>query len=92
MLLSSDFHEEFAYNGKHDQWQSKGQDGNESSIKYYQQADDTRWHLLQGKYKWTKFDSRLERRRGWFTIFHVETTKKVASILKLGKKDSFFGL
>ena len=39
-----------------------------------------------------KFDSRLEGRRGWFTIFHVEATKKVTSILRLGKKDSFFGL
>ena len=52
--LSSDFHEEFTYNGKHDQQQRKGQDGNESSIKDYQQADITRWHLLQGKYKWQK--------------------------------------
>ena len=32
-----------------------------------------------------KFDSRLEGRRGWFTIFHVEATKKVTSILRLGK-------
>ena len=47
LMLSSDFHEEFAYNGKHDQWQRKGQDGNESRIKDYQQVDDTRWHLLQ---------------------------------------------
>ena len=92
LLLSSEFHEEFSYNGQHDQWKWKGQDGNESSIKYYQQANDTRWHLLQGKYKWKKFDSRLEGRRGWFTIFHVEALKKVTSILRLGKKDSFFGL
>ena len=42
LLLSSDFHEEFAYNGQHDQWKRNGQDGNESSIKDYQQADDTR--------------------------------------------------
>ena len=54
LLLSSEFHEDFAYNGQHDQQQRKGQDGNESSIKDYQQADDTRWHLLQGKYKWQK--------------------------------------
>ena len=39
-----------------------------------------------------KFDSKLEGRRGWFTIFHVEVTKKVTSILRLGKKDSLFGL
>ena len=32
------------------------------------------------------FDSRLEGRRGWFTIFHVKGTKKVTSILRLGKK------
>ena len=92
MLLSSDFHEEFSYNRKHDQRQRKGKDWNESSIKEYQQVDDTRWHLLQGKYKWQKFDSRLEGRRGWFTIFHVKATKKVTSILRLGKKYSFFGL
>ena len=36
-----------------------------------------------------KFDSRLEGRRGWFTIFHVEATKEVTSILKLVKKYSF---
>ena len=54
LLLSNDFHEEFAYNGKQDQWQRKGQDRNESIIKDYQQANNTRWHLLQGKYKWYK--------------------------------------
>ena len=54
LLLSSDFHEEFAYNGQHDQRQRKVQDENESSIKEYQQADDTRWNLLQEKYKWQK--------------------------------------
>ena len=53
-MLSSDFHEEFAYNGKHEEQQRKGQDGNESSIKDYQQANDSRWHLLQGKYEWHK--------------------------------------
>ena len=40
----------------------------------------------------SKLDSRLEGRRGWFTIFHVEVTKKVTSILRLGKKNSFIGL
>ena len=54
LLLSSDFHEEFAYNRKQDQQQRKGQDRNELSIKDYQQANDTRWHLLQEKYKWQK--------------------------------------
>ena len=39
-----------------------------------------------------KFDSGLEGRMGWFTIFHVKATKKVTIILKLRKKDSFFGL
>ena len=48
------FMRSLAYNRKHDQWKRKGQDGNESSIKDYQQADDTRWHLLQGKFKWQK--------------------------------------
>ena len=38
------------------------------------------------------FDSKLEGRRGWFTISHVEAMKKVTSILRLGKNDSFFGL
>ena len=38
------------------------------------------------------FDSRLEGRSGWFTIFHVEAMKKVTSILRLGNKYSFFGL
>jgi hypothetical protein len=37
-------------------------------------------------------NSRLEGRRGWFTIFHVEVTKKVRSILRLGKKNLFIGL
>jgi hypothetical protein len=39
-----------------------------------------------------KFDSRLEGRRGWFTIFHVKGMKKVTSILRLGKKNSCLGL
>ena len=39
-----------------------------------------------------KIDSRLEGRRGWFTIFHVKATKKVTSILTLGKENSFLGL
>ena len=47
LLLSSEFHEEFACNGQHDQRQRKCQDGNESSIKDYQQADDTRWYIRQ---------------------------------------------
>jgi hypothetical protein len=37
-------------------------------------------------------DSKLEERRGWFTIVHVIATKKVTSILRLGKKKSFIGL
>jgi hypothetical protein len=40
----------------------------------------------------SKIDSRLEGRRVWFTIFHVEATKKVTSILRLGQKNSFIGL
>ena len=36
--------------------------------------------------------NRPEGRRVWFTSFHVEATKKVTSILRLGKKDSFLGL
>ena len=92
LLLFSDFHEDFAYNGQHDQRQRKGQDGNESSIKYYQQADDTRWHLLQGKYKWQKVWLQIRREKGLVYNIHVEVTKKVTSILRLGKKDSFFGL
>ena len=92
LMLSSDFHEEFSYNGKCDQRKRKGQDGNESSIKVYHQADDTRWNLLQGKYKWQKVWLQTEGRRGWFTIFHVKATKKVTSILRLRKKVSFFGL
>jgi hypothetical protein len=40
----------------------------------------------------SKLDSILEGRMGWFTIFHVKATKKVTSILRLGKKNSFIGL
>jgi hypothetical protein len=40
----------------------------------------------------SKFESILEERRGWFRIFHVKATKKVISILRLGKKISFLGL
>ena len=47
---------------------------------------------FRGSTSGRKFDSILEGRRGWFTIFHVKETKKVTSILKLGKKYSFFGL
>ena len=47
---------------------------------------------FRGSTSGRKFESRLEGRRGWFTIFHVEVRKKVTSILRLGKKDSFFGL
>ena len=47
---------------------------------------------FRGNTSGIKFDSRLEGRRGSFTIFHVEATKKVTSILILGKKYSFFGL
>ena len=47
---------------------------------------------FRGSTSGRKFDSRLEGRRGWFTIFHVKVTKKVTSIVRLGKKDSFFGL
>ena len=54
LFLSNDFHEVFAYNEKHDQRKRRGQDENESSIRDYEQAIDTRWHLLQGKYKWQK--------------------------------------
>jgi hypothetical protein len=39
-----------------------------------------------------KIDSRLEGRRGCFTIVHVKSTKKVTSILTLEKKNSFIGL
>jgi hypothetical protein len=39
-----------------------------------------------------KFDFVLEERRGWFRIINVKETKKVASILRLGKKDSFLDL
>jgi hypothetical protein len=38
-----------------------------------------------------KLESRLEGRRGWFTIFHVKATKKVTSILRLGNQNSFIG-
>jgi hypothetical protein len=38
------------------------------------------------------FDSKLEGRRGWFTIFHVKSMKKVTCILILGKVNSFLGL
>ena len=47
---------------------------------------------FRGSTSGIKFDSRPVGRRVWFTIFHVETTKKVTSILRLGKKDSLFGL
>ena len=47
---------------------------------------------FRGSTSGIKFDSRLEGRRGWFTVFHVEVTKKVTSILGLGNKYSFFGL
>ena len=39
-----------------------------------------------------KFYSKLEGRRGWFTIIHVKATKKVTSTLRLGKKKYFIGL
>ena len=40
----------------------------------------------------SNLDFRMEGRRGWFTIFHVKVMKKVTSILRLGKKNSFLGL
>ena len=40
----------------------------------------------------SKLDSILEVRMGWFTIIHVKATKKVTSILRPGKKNSFIGL
>jgi hypothetical protein len=40
----------------------------------------------------SKLDSKLEGRRGWFTIVHVKSIKNVTSILILGKKNSFIGL
>jgi hypothetical protein len=40
----------------------------------------------------SKLDSKREERRGWFTIFHVEATKKVTRILRPRKKNSFLGL
>ena len=73
LLLSSDFYEEFAYNGQHDQRKRKGQDGNESSIKDYQQGGI----YFRGSTSGRKFDSRLKGKRGWFTVFHVKVTKKV---------------
>jgi hypothetical protein len=36
-----------------------------------------------------KFDSRLKGIRGCFLIFHVKVKKKVTTILRLGKKNSF---
>ena len=81
----------FAY-GQQDQQQRKDQDGYESSIRGYQLTNDTRWHQLQEKYRCSKLDSRLEGRRGWFTIVHVKAMKKVTSILRMGKKNSFIGL
>ena len=47
---------------------------------------------FRGSTSGKKFDCKLEGRRGWFRIFHVEVTKKVTRILRLGKKDSFIGL
>ena len=46
---------------------------------------------FRGSTSGRNFDSRLEGRRGWSTIFHVEATK-VTSILRLGNKYAFFGL
>jgi hypothetical protein len=40
----------------------------------------------------SNIESRLEGRRGCFTIIHVKVMKKVTSILILGKKNSFIGL
>jgi hypothetical protein len=39
-----------------------------------------------------KFNSIMEGRRYWFIIFHVKVMKKVTSILRLEKKNSFLGL
>ena len=47
---------------------------------------------FKGSTSGRKFDSGLEGRRGWFTIFHVKAMKKATSILRLGKKYLFFGL
>ena len=47
---------------------------------------------FRGSTSGIKFDSKLEGRRRWFTIFHVKVTKKVTSILTLGNKYSFFTL
>jgi hypothetical protein len=77
----------FSYTGKQDQQQRKYQDGYESSIRGYQLTDGIGWHQLQEKYSGSKLDSILEGRRGWFTIIHVKATKKVTSILRLGKKN-----
>jgi hypothetical protein len=40
----------------------------------------------------SKFNSRMEGRRGWFTIFHVKSMKNVTSIPRLGKTNSLLGL
>jgi hypothetical protein len=40
----------------------------------------------------SKLDSKLEGRRGWFTIFHVKAIKKVTRLLRLVKKNYFIGL
>jgi hypothetical protein len=82
----------FAYIRQQDQQQRKDQDGYESSIRGYQLTDGTGWHQLRRSTCGIKLDSRLEGRRGWFTIVHVKETKKVTSILRLGKKNSFIGL
>ena len=37
---------------------------NESSIRDYQEDDDTRWHLLQVKYKWQKVSLQTGRDKG----------------------------
>jgi hypothetical protein len=39
-----------------------------------------------------KLESRLEGRRGWFTIFHLKAMKKVTNILRMGNKISFLYL
>jgi hypothetical protein len=91
-LLSNGFHGVFSYTEQQDKQQRKDQDGYESSIRGYQLTDGTGHHQIQEKYKWQNLNSRLERRRGHFTIIHVKATNKVTSILKLGKKNSFIGL
>ena len=40
----------------------------------------------------SKFDSKLEGRWGWFTIFHVREVKKAACIIGIGKGNAFLGL